>query len=138
MELDGSEVKYSLCYQADGEELSLSTALYRQMQRYWVERAFQDVKQQLGMHQYQVRSWTAWYHHIALSLMGLHFLLQTQKEDKDEMPLLSLPDIKLIFAKKLLNKLNSDQGLIQAIKTRHYKRQKDIEQYLKKKSKVPK
>ena len=136
-EQNGSEVKYSLCYQPDGK-LSLSTALYRQMQRYWVERAFQNVKEQLGMNQYQVRSWVAWYHHIALSLMALHFLLQIQKEDKVEIPLLSLPDIKLIFAKKLLNNLNSDVGLTQAIKVRHKKRKKDIERHFKKNLKVPK
>ena len=137
-ELDGSQVKYSLCYQPDGKELSLSTALYRQMQRYWVERAFQNVKEQLGMNQYQVRSWTAWYHHIALSLMALHFLLQIQKEDKADMPLLSVADIKLIFAKKLLNKLNSDEGLSDAIKIRHRKRKEDIERRFRKFPKVSK
>lgn len=137
-ELDGSEVKYSLCYQPDDEELSLSTALYRQMQRYWVERAFQNVKEQLGMNQYQIRSWTAWYHHIALSLMALHFLLEIQKEDKKQTPLLSIPDIKLIFAKKLLNKLNSDDGLSYAMKIRHKKRQDDIDRRFRKNSKVPK
>lgn len=137
-ELDGSEIKYSLCFQADGSNLPLTTAVYRQMQRYWVERAFQDVKEQLGMSQYQVRSWVAWYHHIALSLMALHFILQVQKEDKKKIPLLSLPDIKLIFAKKLLNKLNSDQGLALALKERHRKRRKDIDRHFKRKSKVPK
>lgn len=137
-ELDGSEVKYSLCFEPNGNKLSLSTALYRQMQRYWVERAFQNVKEQLGINQYQVRSWIAWYHHIALSLMALHFLLQIQKEDRVKTPLLSLPDIKLIFAKKLLNKLNSDDGLALAIKVRHKKRKKDIDRHLHKKPKVPK
>ena len=137
-EPDGSEVKYSLCFETTGYKLSLSTALYRQMQRYWVERAFQNVKEQLGMNQYQVRSWIAWYHHIALSLMALHFLLQIQKEDKAEVPLLSLPDIKLIFAKKLLNKLNSDDGLARAINVRHKKRKKDIDRHFNKKPKVPK
>lgn len=137
-ELDGSEVKYSLCFKPGGEKSPLSTALSWQMQRYWVERAFQNVKEHLGMNQYQVRSWTAWYHHIALTLMALHFLLEVQKEDKDDMPLLSIADIKLIFAKKLLNKLNSDHGLVLAIKARHRKRKKDIDRHLKKNSKVPK
>ena len=108
------------------------------MQRYWVERAFQNVKEQLGMNQYQVRSWTAWYHHIALSLMALHFLLHIQKEDKADMPLLSIPDIKLIFAKKLLNKLNSDDGLSHALKIRHKKRKEDIDRRFKKIPKVSK
>ena len=132
-EVDGSEIKYSLCYSPDGK-LSLDTALFRQMQRYWCERAYQNVKEQLGLHQYQVRSWRAWHHHMALTLMALHFVLQIQKDCQDEMPLLSVPDIKLVFAKKLLNKLNSDDGLIQALQLRHKKRKADIDRH----SKVPK
>jgi hypothetical protein len=40
------------------------------------------------------------------------FILQIQQENKEEMPLISVPDIKLIFAKKLQNNLYSDEGLI--------------------------
>jgi SRSO17 transposase len=132
-EIDGSEIKYSLCYNVKGK-MSLQDALFRQMQRYWIERAFQNVKEQLGLHQYQVRSWKAWYHHIALTLMALHFILEVQKEHKQEMPLLSVPDIKLVFAKKLSNNLNSDEGLILALNLRHKQRYDDIQ----KNSRVPK
>ena len=132
-ETDGSEIKYSLCHNVVGK-MTLECALFRQMQRYWIERAFQNVKEQLGLHQYQVRSWKAWYHHIALTLMALHFLLQIQKDNQEEMPLLSVPDIKLVFAKKLLNKLNSDDGITDALKLRHFKRQADLDRF----SKVPK
>ena len=132
-ETDGSEVKYSLCYNEEGE-MPLETALFRQMQRYWIARAFQNVKEQLGLHQYQVRSWNAWHHHIALTLMALHFILQIQTENKADMPLLSVPDIKLIFAKKLLNKLNCDEGLMHALRVRHKQRKDDFDRC----SKVPK
>lgn len=132
-ETDGSEIKYSLCYTPQGN-MTLETALFRQMQRYWCERSFQDAKAQLGLHQYQVRSWTAWYHHIALTAMALHFLLHIQKENQADMPLLSVPDIKLVFAKKLRNKLNSDDGLLLALRQRHRKRQRDIDRF----AKVPK
>ena len=114
--------------------MTLERALFRQMQRYWIERAFQNVKEQLGLHQYQVRSWKAWYHHIALTLMALHFLLLIQKENQEDLSLLSVPDIKLVFAKKLLNKLNSDDGITDALTLRHFKRQTDLDRF----SKVPK
>ena len=133
MQTDGSEIKYSLCYNVEGK-MPLEVALYRQMQRYFIERAFQNVKEQFGLHQYQVRSWKAWYHHIALTLMALHFVLEMQNENKSDMPLLSVPDIKLVFAKKLLNKLNSDQGLLLALSIRHKKRKDDFDRH----SKVPK
>lgn len=129
-EVDGSEIKFSLCYDAQ-DQMSLATALYRQMQRYWVERAFQNIKVQLGMHDYQVRTWRAWYHHIALSLMALDFLLEVKHENADDMPLLSVPDIKLFFAKTLLNKLNSEEALTKAILVRHRKRKNDIDRHFK-------
>lgn len=127
-ELDGSEVKFSLCHQPH-EPMTLQDALYRQMQRYWVERAFQDVKEQLGLHQYQVRSWIAWHHHVALTMMALHFILQTRIDEKEELPLLSCPDVKVMLAKSLSNKLNSKLGITLAIQQRHLLRQADIDRY---------
>lgn len=129
----GAEIKYSLCFEPSAK-MTLQVALFRQMQRYWVERAFQNAKQQLGLHQYQVRSWKAWHHHIALTLMALHFVLQIQKQQAAQMPLLSIPDIKLVFAKKLANKLHSDQGILHALTRRHLKRKVDLDRF----SKVPK
>jgi SRSO17 transposase len=123
---DGGEVKYSLCYTPEGK-MELELALYRQMQRYWVERAFQNAKEHLGLHQAQVRSWNALHHHLTLTMMALHFMLEVQQEAKEEIPFLSIPDIKLIFAKKLLNKLNSNEGIINALTIRHQKRKDDIE-----------
>jgi len=127
-ELDGSEVKFSLCSQPH-EPMTLQDALYRQMQRYWVERAFQDVKEQLGLHQYQVRSWISWYHHVVLTMMALHFILQTRIEEKEDLPLLSCPDVKIMLAKTLSNKLNTQNGLSSAIQKRHEQRQADIDRY---------
>jgi len=129
-ELDGSEVKFSLCWQPPSEQkLDLETALYQQMQRYWVERAFQDVKEQLGMHQYQVRSYRAWYHHIALTMMALHFILHNRIEQKDETPMLSCPDVKLIIAKNLHNKLDNPLLLAKAILKRNAQRLADKARY---------
>ena len=105
--------------------MELLTALQRQMQPYWVERAFQDVKEQLGMHQYQVRSYMAWYHHIALCMMALLFILHTPIEQKEELPLLSAPEVKLIMAKKLQNKLNHPDGLLAEIFKRQAQRLTD-------------
>jgi len=61
-------------------------------------------------------------------------VLQIQKEQAAQMPLLSIPDIKLVFAKKLANKLHSDQGILDALVRRHLKRKVDLDRF----SKVPK
>lgn len=128
-QVDGADLKYSLVYTPVGQ-VSLATSLQRQMQRYWIERAFQDIKQELGLHQNQTRSWTAWYHQVALTKMALHFMLQTRIEEADDLPLLSCSDIKLLLAKSLLNKLNQADTLWQAIEQRHRLRSQNAHLYL--------
>lgn len=122
---DQTEVKFSLCNAPQGE-LSVETALFRQMQRYWIERGFQEIKEQLGLHQYQVRGWKAWQHHIALTMMALHFILETQIENAEKLPLMSCGDVKLMLGNILKNKLDEPEILMETIYQRHRVRQKDI------------
>ncbi len=123
--LDQTEVKYSLCHEPQGE-LSVETAVIRQMQRYWIERGFQEIKEQLGLHQYQVRGWRAWHHHLALTMMALHFILETQIENAESLPLMSCGDVKLMLGNILKNKLDEPEILMQTIHQRHRVREKDI------------
>ena len=122
---DETEVKYSLCHEPQ-EELSLERGLFRQMQRYWIERGFQEIKEQLGLHQYQVRGWIAWHHHVALTMMALHFILETQIENGENLPLMSCGDVKLMLGNILKNKLDEPEILMQTIHQRHRVREKDI------------
>jgi SRSO17 transposase len=123
--LDRTEVKYSLCHSPVGE-ISVETALFRQMQRYWIERGFQEIKEQIGLHQYQVRGWRAWQHHIALTMMALHFILETQIENAENLPLMSCGDVKLMLGNILKNKLDEPEILMETIHQRHRVRHKDI------------
>ncbi len=122
---DGTEVKYSLCHEPH-KELSVETALFRQMQRYWIERAFQEIKEQIGLAQYQVRGFKAWHHHIALTMMALHFILETQTENAENLPLMSCGDVKLMLGNILKNKLDEPEILMKTIHQRHQVRQIDI------------
>ena len=119
------EEKFSLCDPAEGE-LSVETALFRQTQRYWIERSFQEIKEQLGLHQYQVRSWVSWHHHVALTMMALHFILETQLENTDALPIMSCGDVKLLMSKILKNKLDDHQILHETIYKRNEIRHLDI------------
>jgi len=122
---DKTEVKYSLCDEPKGK-LNVETAVFRQMQRYWIERGFQEIKEQLGLHQYQVRGWRAWHHHLALTMMALHFILETQIENAENLPLMSCSDVKLMLGNILKNKLDEPEILMETIHQRHRVRQKDI------------
>lgn len=118
-ELDGTQVNYSLCYcPPAAPALGVGQALYRQMQRYWMERVFQEAKQQLGLHQNQTRSWPAWQQHVALTMMALHLLLDTQVHERETIPNLSFASLKLILAQKLQNLLHQDEALLAAVHQR--------------------
>ena len=98
----------------------------RQTQRYWIERSFQEIKEQLGLHQYQVRSWVAWHHHIALTMMALHFILETQLENTEALPIMACGDVKLLMSKILKNKLDNHKCLLETIYKRNQIRRLDI------------
>lgn len=118
-EVDGTQVKYSLCYTPPGTPaLGVGQALYRQMQRYWIERVFQEAKQPLGLHQNQTRSWPAWQHHVALTMMALHLLLDTQVRERETIPYRSFASLKLVLAQKLQNLLHQDEALLAALHQR--------------------
>ena len=131
-EVDGSQIKYSVTNdvaKAGYIPWSEESLLYRQMQRYWVERAIQDCKDTLGMTDYQVRTWRAWHHHITLTIMALHYMLEQKLEHEEEIPLLSCPDIKFFLAMNLGRKATSEQEAWDLIQKRHFLRQKDLDRY---------
>jgi len=82
--LDGrKEVKYSLS-NGSIEEYSSHQYAWFQSQRYWVERTFDDAKNELCMSDYQVRKWKGWHHHHALVFMAGLFLLKHRIEFEHE------------------------------------------------------
>jgi SRSO17 transposase len=70
---DGSgDLKYSLTNLPS--ETGLKRLAYIQGQRYWIEHAFHEAKNEPGMAQYQVRMWQGWNHHMALVCLATVFM----------------------------------------------------------------
>ncbi len=129
---DGKEVKYSVTNDislAKKQKLSDKELLYRQMQRYWVERGIQICKDALGMTDYQVRGWRAWHHHMAMTIMALQYMLEQKVIHEKEIPLLSCHDIKFFFALTLNRKANDPDQVWSLIHKRHEQRQSDLNRY---------
>jgi len=49
-------------------------------QRYFVERAIQDAKSELGWDELEAQKYLAWMHHLALTILALWFVMQTKIE----------------------------------------------------------
>jgi len=125
--MDGKkDTKYSF---SNGklEDYSPKEYAYFQIQRYWVERTFDDAKNELGMSDYQVRKWNGWHHHHALVLMAGLYLLQTKIENQQDIPLMSMRDARILVIIGLFGTPEEMEIRLGQMKNRHLKRQQDID-----------
>src|SRR5262249_39809302 len=51
-------------------------------------------KGEVGMDEYQVRTWHGWHHHMTLSLMAVWFLLGETHRGQQLTPALTLPQVR--------------------------------------------
>jgi len=89
------EMKYQLSNAPPGtsvERLGKMSA-----SRYWIERAIQDAKGEVGMADYQVRGWLAWHHHMTMTLLAMLFLLDLLVVLKEKAPALTIQDVREIL-----------------------------------------
>lgn len=120
------EYKYAFSNAKQGQ-FTIKELAYMQCHRFWVEHAFREAKQELGMTDYQVRGWLAWHHHMALVMMAMAFSLSEKIVQKEEMPLLSASDIRLLLINKFAETSQKKFTIEQQIKNRHKLRQLDID-----------
>jgi len=59
-------------------------------------------------------------------MMALHFILETQVENAENLPLMSCGDVKLMLGNILENKLDEPEILMRTRHQRHLVRQTDI------------
>ena len=89
------EVKYYLSNAAP--DTPLRTMAEVTGMRCRVEEFFEDAKGQLGMTQYEARSWTSWHHHMSLVALAHLFVTQTRRDLRRK-----VPDLTLDMAMRLL------------------------------------
>ena len=112
--------KYSLSNTSDNT--SVSRLAYMQAQRYWVERPFQDAKNQCGMGEYQARGWPAWHHHMTMVMLAMLFMLEQRLLHQDNIPLLSCPDIATVLKSILPRRDIGEVEILRQLEVRHKKR----------------
>jgi SRSO17 transposase len=65
--------------------------------RWPIETCFEEGKQELGLGDYQVRSWVGWHHHMTLCILAHFFLVRVQRRLKEKAPNLTLPQAILLL-----------------------------------------
>ena len=66
--LDGSEPRYYLSNAP--EDTTVETLAYVGGSRWRIETEFETEKGDVGLDEYETRSWAGWHHHIAMCLLG--------------------------------------------------------------------
>ena len=126
--LNRKETKFALS-NLSVEQKTEQEFAFMQSQRYWIERAFQTCKSELGMADYQIRKYRAWYHHQALFFIAMDFANQIKESKKHTIPLLSTTDIRLLLIAYLINDGVKMEKEVEQMIIRHKQRIKDIKRY---------
>ncbi len=124
------KTKYSLSNIAI-EDQSLEEFALMQAQRFWIERCFRDDSHDLGMSDYQVRSFKGFNNHMALTCVAMEYILTERLKNSQEAPLLSANDIRILIAKEIRSTegYSCDNQRLEQLQKRHRQRQKDIDRY---------
>src|SRR4051794_36753873 len=69
-----------------GPEVPLSELVRVRFTRHRIEEVFGAAKGEVGLGQYEVRSWVGWHHHMTLSLLALWFLILERNRVGGENP----------------------------------------------------
>jgi SRSO17 transposase len=125
------KVKYSFSNGGGGTYHPKEYA-YFQAQRYWVERSFDDCKNELGMSDYQVRKWIGWHHHQVLVMLASLLLLKQKMDNEIEFPLMSIRDARILIICKMFGTEQQYKKRLEQMRIRHFKRQKDIDRHYRK------
>ncbi|NTV27933.1 MAG: IS701 family transposase [Methanothrix sp.] len=112
-----NNIKYQLSNAPLNSELSIIAKMSHS--RYWIERAFEDGKGIAGLADYQIRTWTGWHHHMALSLLAMLALLSICFELGEDTDILTVQDIKAILEITLPRKRYRDKDLTKLINDRY-------------------
>jgi SRSO17 transposase len=119
------ETKYSLS-SFSVKSKTVQQFAYMQAQRFWIERAFEDQKGELGMSDYQVRKYMAWCHHQALVMLALLFVNKQKTIHQENIPLLSVRDVRLQLIASLKEGGAHIEKEIDQMLVRHHHRVNDI------------
>ena len=122
---DPTEIKYSLSNAP--ADTPVPRLAFMQGQRYWIERALQQGKQDVGLGDYQVRGWRGWHHHMTLVMMAMLFGLEERRLHQQPRPLLSGTDIRALLNHFLPRRDTTLAEVLRQMEVRHRKRQAAID-----------
>lgn len=122
------KIKYSIS-NGELEAHSHREYAYFVCQRYWVERTFDDAKNELGMSDYQFRKWQSWHTHHSILMMASLYIMTQLIEHQKEVPLLSFRDARIMLTANICATQIDMERKVEQMQKRHVSRQRDIDRH---------
>jgi hypothetical protein len=118
---EGLEIKYSFT-NAELVQFTKQALAYMQAQRFFIEHRLQRTK----ANSRHGCKWKSWHHQISLNMIVGSFMLKEKLLNQKEIPLLSARDIMDFMVNKFYREI-TDELMLEKLKLRHKKRQRDID-----------
>ncbi len=96
---DPSEIKFYLSNAP--EDLGREEMVRISGMRWPIEIVFTEDKSEIGLDQYETRSWLGWHHHVTLSFLAHHFLVRVRVRLKGCAPALTIEQVRLLLTSVL-------------------------------------
>jgi SRSO17 transposase len=96
---DSSEIKYYF------SNAPVNTPLYEFVRisgmRWPIETVLEEAKGEVGLDQYEMRSWQGWHHHMVLVSLAHHFLVRLRIRFQEQAPALTIYQVRLLLSSVL-------------------------------------
>jgi SRSO17 transposase len=78
-------------------DIALSELVRISGMRWPIETIFEEGKGEVGLDQYETRSWAGWHHHMLLVSLAHHFLVRLRVQLNERAPALTLYQVRLLL-----------------------------------------
>lgn len=84
--------------------------------RWPIETIFEEAKGEVGMDQYEMRSWIGWHHHMLLVALAHHFLVRLRIQFQELAPALTIYQVRLLLCSVLPSFVHDIQAALERVR----------------------
>lgn len=84
--------------------------------RWPIETIFEEAKGEVGLDQYEMRSWQGWHHHMVLVSLAHHFLVRLRIRFQEQAPALTIYQVRFLLCCVLPSSIFDIQTVIDRVR----------------------
>jgi SRSO17 transposase len=84
--------------------------------RWPIESIFEESKGEVGMDQYEMRSWLGWHHHMLLVSLAHHFLVRLRILFQEQAPALTIYQVRILLCSVLPSLVSDIQSALERVR----------------------